>query len=182
MADDKTTTKGQPQGKSQAKQPTATDLESERRAGLSQEERDAEDARDAADLAAVEAELAAENAAKGAGTIQADSNASAAVRRLQIVNRLKARNEAERAQNATVEVTVARGRSVYLTADQTVAHTGGAKIMVTPEEAASLRAGGHLVSDDGSVVEPVGPKVYQEAGLIVGHAAGQTQGPASTKN
>lgn len=146
--------------------------EEDRRAKLSQEERDAQDKRDADDLANVEAELAAENAAKGTGTVAAESAGSAAVRRRQIVARMKATADAQRAEQATVEVTVARGRSVFLTSDLAEAHTGGDKIMVTPQEAASLRAAGHLAVD-GVVEQPLGPKVYQEAGLLQGHAPGQ---------
>lgn len=168
MADNPNKTQGakaQTAGQSQ----TESETEAARRAALTQEERDAED------LANVEAELAAENAVKGQGVVHAEAAGSAAVRRAQIVARMKASAEAKRATEATEEVIIARGRSVYLSADQTQPFTGGQKIKVTPAEAASLRAAGHLVTADGALTEPVGPKVYQEAGLLQGHAPGQGQ-------
>jgi hypothetical protein len=50
--------------------------------------------------------------------------------------------------------------------------------MVTPEEAAKLAADGHLIADDGTLTEIAGPKVYQEAGLVLGNGPGQGQAAA----
>lgn len=143
----------------------AAAAEAKRREALTQEERDQED------LAALEAQIAAENAAKGLGS----GNASAAAQRASLIARMQRDAKAARDKEATVEVTVARGRSIFLNADQTVPFQGGAKIMVTPDEEVKLRQAGHLVNPDGAVIEPSGPRVLQEAGLIQGHAAGQGQ-------
>jgi hypothetical protein len=174
MAEDTNKTTGKAQTKADQKPPVQTPEEREaaRREAMSQQERDAED------LANVDAELAAENAARGTGTIHAEAVGSAAARRRILVARMKAEAEAVRAEQATEEVVVAHGRTIYLSADQTEPFTGGATIKVTPAEAVQLRQAGHLVSPQGEVEQPVGPQVYREAGLLVGHAKGQGQ-PAS---
>ena len=161
--------------------------EEARRAALSQEERDEEDRRamltdeerDAEDLAIMEAEERAQNdAARGTGM-----GSAAPQSREALVRRMQARAKAKRAKEATVEVTVARGRELFTEAGQTVPHVGGDKIMVTPEEESRLRAAGHLVNPEtGTVTEPRGPRVFQESGLIEGHAAGQGTKPPGGKS
>lgn len=161
--------------------------EAERRAALSQEERDEEDRRakltdaerDEEDLADLEAEQIAENDAARGGPSGLSGGATSAQTRAALVRRIQNRNKAQREKEATVEVTIARGREVYTEAGQTVPHKGGATIMVTPAEEATLRAAGHLVNPaTGTVTEPTGPRVFQESGLIEGHGAGQGAKPS----
>lgn len=139
--------------------------EEDRRAALSQDERDAED------LAELENRQRAENdAARGNGL---NSQPLSGQSREALVKRMQDRAAAKRAKEANVEVTIARGRTVYLDPAQAVPLTGGMTLMVTAEEEETLRRAGHLVNPDKSLTEPVGPRVYQEAGLIEGHGTGQ---------
>lgn len=153
------------------KEEIAAKAEADRRAKLTQEQREAEDA---ALLQAMEDEERAKNA-EGPG-----SDGSTPGSRAALAAKVAASNKAKRDKAATVEATIARGRTVFLEAGQTVPFSGGDKVMLTPEEHAKLSAAGHLLVD-GSVPEPVGPKVYSEAGLLMGHAPNQGQVAESAK-
>lgn len=139
---------------------TAAEIEAERRASLTQEQRDAEDAASATQAAQ---RAAAEEAANR------NPNARMA---------LDAQNRGilppDNAPKDT-RVVVAPGRSVYTEPNQMVPHMGGAELMVTAAEAERLRRGGHILTGDGVVVDTRGPQVYREAGLLVGHDKGQGQ-------
>lgn len=144
----------------------AARAEEDRRAGLSQEDRDRED------LAAMEAEEAAANA-RFNGQPGFDSSREA------ITKRLAEANATRHAKEATVEAVVARGRTVFTEVGQVEGHKPGTPVMLSPAEHAKLVQGGHILTDDGTTPEPVGPKVYSDAGLLQGHA--QNQGQKSAK-
>lgn len=150
----------------------AAKAEADRRAKLTPEQREAEDklARDQADeaeLAKMEDEERAKNAADATG-------GGARPDRAALAAKVAEANKSKRAKEATVEGIVARGRTLFTEAGQTIPHKAGDKIMLTPAEHAQLSAAGHLVVD-GNIVEPEGPQVYREAGLLVGHSPGQGQ-------
>lgn len=115
-----------------------------------------------------------EQAAAESAAASGDQNSGVYVRRQAMARKIAARNKAERDAAATVEVTVRPGRSIFTEHGQKQPHTGGSKIMVTPEEAAQLQAAGHLVRDDGTTAEPNPPAIRDdEQQLLVGQAAGQ---------
>jgi len=155
----------------------ATDDKTDKTKPLSADER--------AELTRLQEAEAARNEANAKGTALSDgAGQTTPIRRADLEARLARQNQAERDKRATVEVFLRPGRTVYTSAEQLMsggeipAHKGGQKLMVTPEEEAKLRAAGHLIGEDGEDLAPSGPKVYQEAGLLVGHAAGQTPSAA----
>lgn len=143
-------------------QKSAEQVEEERRAALTQDERDAED------LARMEEEEAAANARKS-GQTGFDSDRDA------ITKRLATSAAAKRAKEATETGVVARGRHLFTEAGQTVPHTPGTTVALTPEEKAKLVISGHILSDDGNIEEPTGPRVFSD-NLIEGHGTGQGSG------
>ena len=150
--------------------------EEDRRAALSQEERDAEDK---AELEHLDDQIAQENAAQGRPEY---TGREAQQRRAVIQKRLAERDARIYDESATESVVVARGRTIVAgPAHAQVEYTQGATLKVTPEEAVKLRASGHVLRDDGAIQQEAGPRVYQEAGLLQGHAAGQGQGDSKSK-
>ena len=140
---------------------------------LSPEEQEVEDRRILDEL---EAEEAAKNSGRtGQGGLDRDREA--------VTKRLADAAAARRAKEATVPGVVARGRSLFTEAGQTEPHGPGSTVMLTPEEHAKLVQSGHILADDGNIVEPEGPKVYNDGDskLIRGHAAGQGSGPQPAK-
>lgn len=138
----------------------------------------ADQAKDQAELDALNDQIDAENHAQG---LPSDSR-TPHVRRAEVIRRIQARDKAARDALATEEVTVARGRTVFTEAGQTVPHKPGAVIKVTPEEALKLRQAGAIVTSDGAQMQDIGgPKTYQERGLLEGHAPGQGQEASKSK-
>jgi hypothetical protein len=145
--------------------------EEDRRASLSQDERDQEDKDE---LESLNDQIADEKEANGRERF---TGKEAVQRRAIIEKRIAERNAALYDESATESVVVARGRTIVAgPAHRQVEYTQGATLNVTPEEAAKLRQSGHVQRDDGNIAPEAGPRVYQEAGLILGNGAGQGQG------
>lgn len=146
-----------------AKDKTAAELEAERRASLTAEERAAED----------QAFVTSEANRRAAEEASKTSPAARAAYEAQIRGVMPADNAPK-----DTAVVIARGRHIFTEPNQVKPWEGGATIMVTAAEAERLRLAGHLALDDGTTpVGGAGPRVFQDAGLIVGNGPGQGQLP-----
>ena len=133
-------------------------------------------AADKAELDALNERIAAENAAQSGGP-----SADARIRKAALERKMAADNAARRAEEATIEATVARG-TMYVEPGLENGVGPGGKVMLTPAEYAKAVQSGHVHALDGNIEEPAGPRVLREAGLLQGHSTGQVpadQGKAS---
>lgn len=135
-----------------------------------------------AELELLREQVAATNEANARGTVASSSAGADNMRRRTLELREAAVAKAERDKRANVEVTIRPGREVFTELGQKEPHRGGSTILVTPEEEAQLRAAGHLIGDDGTLLGPTGPQTFRDTSLIQGHGPGQGTPAADAKS